>query len=234
MTPVVKVLLIVSAVVFLLQLILGATTSIQLVDILGFVPARLLSGWIWQVITYPFLHSGLFHLLFNLLVIWTVGADLEALWGPKTFLGFSFVAAIGGAIFYAVFSLIGLGTSPFHPMIGSSAVVYGLLLAYGILFGEREMYFFMLFPMPAKYFVLLLGVIELISSVFYGHDGVAHTAHLGGFVFGFLFLMGMARWRQRRRQGDSGERERKKRLKKSNHLRLVPGSEDDDEPKTWN
>lgn len=234
MTPVVKILLIASAVVFLLQQILGKFAGFPLEPLLGFIPAQMVHGWIWQLLTYPFLHAGLFHMLFNLLVIWTVGAELEALWGPRTFLGFSLVAALGGALFYAIFSLLHFGTDPYHPMVGSSAVVYGLLLAYGILFGERQMYFFMLFPMPAKYFVLLLGAIELFSSVFTSGDGIAHTAHLGGFFFGFLFLVGMARWRQRgRKQGDP-ERERKKRLKKSSHLRLIPGGDEDDEPKTWN
>ncbi|MGZ3694546.1 MAG: rhomboid family intramembrane serine protease [Bdellovibrionota bacterium] len=235
MTPVVRVLLIISAAVFLAQLALETGAGIQLSNILGFVPARLLNGWIWQLVTYAFLHSGLFHLLFNLLVIWTVGAELEGLWGAKTFSAYCLVATLGGAITYGVFSLVGLGGGPYVPMVGSSGVVYGLLLAYGILFGERTMYFFMLFPMPAKYFVLLLGAIELISSVFYSRDGVAHTAHLGGFVFGFLFLMAMAQWRQRaKRQNEGGGgRERKKRLKKSNHLRLIHG-EDEDEPKTWN
>lgn len=234
MTPVVKVLLILSAVIFVLQLTLEAGAGIRLSEYLGFVPARLLSGWLWQLVTYAFLHSGLFHLLFNLLVIWTVGSELEGLWGVKTFLSYCFVAALGGAIVYGVFSLASLGTSPYVPMVGSSGVVYGLLLAYGILFGERQMYFFMLFPMPAKYFVMLLGGIELISSVFYSKDGVAHTAHLGGFVFGFLFLMAMAQWRQRAKNQASGGGERKKRLKKSNHLRLIRGEDDDEDPKTWN
>lgn len=234
MTPVVKILLIASAVMFVLQLSLQAGMGIQLSQILGFVPARLLSGWLWQFVTYAFLHAGLFHMLFNLLVIWTVGAELEGLWGSRTFIAYGLVTTLGGAITYGVFSLLNFGTGPEIPMVGSSGLVYGLLLAYGILFGERQMYFFMLFPMPAKYFVMLLGAIELISSVFYSSDGVAHTAHLGGFVFGFLFLMAMASWRQRAKRQAEGGQERKKRLKKAGHLRLIQGEEDDDEPKTWN
>jgi membrane associated rhomboid family serine protease len=117
-------------------------------------------------------------------------------------------------------------------------VVYGLLLAYGILFGDRIMYFFMLFPMPAKYFVALLGGVELVSSVFYGGGGVAHLAHLGGILFGFLFLMAMAAWRRRARTENvtaQAHRNRQKRLKKAGHLRLVQGEEEDDDgPKHWN
>lgn len=237
MTLVVKIVLIVSAVLFLLQLA-GEAAGFSLSPILGFVPARLAEGWIWQPFTYAFLHAGLFHILFNLLVIWTVGAELEGIWGTRTFSAFFFVCAVGAAITHGIFSLLGIGPGALSPVVGSSGVVYGLLLAYGILFGERTMYFFMLFPMPAKYFVMLLGGIELVSSVFYGKSGVSHLAHLGGMLFGFLFLLSMAAWR-RRSKADAQEaqthKERQKRLKKAGHLRLVQGEEDEDSgPKHWN
>ena len=235
MTPVVKVILIASGVIYLLQL-LAQSQGISLENILGFVPARLASGWIWQPFTYAFLHAGMFHILFNLLVIWSIGCELEGTWGRNTFLGFFFVCAGGAALTAGIFSLVGVGTGPYTPVVGSSGVVYGLLLAYGILFGERTMYFFMLFPMPAKYFVMLLGGVALVSSVFSRNDGVAHLAHLGGMLFGFLFLLGMAAWRKRSRDGfGAGERLKKKKLKKAGHLRLVRGEEEDpDEPKHWN
>lgn len=237
-TPVVKVLLASSGAIFLLQLSLEVFSGISLAPVLGFVPARLAEGWLWQLFTYSFLHAGLFHLLFNLLVIWTVGGELEGLWGARTFLTFYLVCGVGAALAHGLFTLAGLTPGAMAPVIGSSGVVYGLLLAYGILFGDRVMYFFLLFPMEARYFVLLLGGIELISSVFYGKDGVAHLAHLGGMLAGFLFLMSMAGWRRRMRnrsERDQNSRERRKRLKKAGHLRLVPGSEEDDEdPKHWN
>lgn len=237
MTPVIRAVLIASVAIFLLQLILQAAMGVRLAEWLGFVPAQLLQGRIWQLFTYPFLHSTVFHLIFNLLVIWTVGSELEGLWGARTLAGFFVVCALGAALTYGIFTLLGIGASAFTPMIGSSGVVYGMLLAYGILFGDRMMYFFMLFPIEARYFVMILGAIELVSSVFNGSDGIAHTAHLGGMVFGFFFLMAMASWRQRGKKAakaDTAERERKKRLKKSGHLRLINGEEDEDEPKTWN
>ncbi len=238
LTPVVKGLLIVTAAFFLLNLSLETFAQISLTGLLGFVPARLAQGWIWQLVTYSVLHSGLFHLLFNLLVIWTVGGELERLWHTRTFLGFLLTCAVGASITYGLFSLVGIGPGPMVPVVGSSGMVYGLLLAYGILFGDRMMYFFLLFPMQARYFVMLLGAIELVSSVFYSRSGVAHLAHLGGMGAGFLFLVSMAAWRKRAKQRaakDYVSAERKKRLKKAGHLRLVPGSEeDDDDPKTWN
>jgi membrane associated rhomboid family serine protease len=238
MTPVVKTFLILSGGVFLLQLLLGQFAGFALSGVLGFVPGRLAEGWVWQPFTYVFLHAGLFHLLFNLLILWTVGAELEAVWGAKTFLAFFFVCGVGAALCSGLFSLVGIGPGPWAPVVGSSGVIYGLLLAYGILFGDRLMYFFLLFPMQARYFMLLLGGIELVSSVFYSRDGVAHLAHLGGMAFGFLFLASMAAWRKRSRssyQDQQAGKLRQKRLKKAGHLRLVRGEdESDDEPKHWN
>lgn len=235
MTPVVRAILVLSGVIFLGQLIFDTATGGSLASIFGFVPARLAQGWIWQPFTYAFLHAGIFHILFNLLVVWTVGAELEALWGKATFVGFFFVCALGAALFHGIFSLVGIGARADSPVVGSSGVVFGLLLAYGILFGERVMYFFMLFPMKAKYFVLLLGGVEIISSVFYGRDGVSHLAHLGGMVFGFLFLASMAAWRARLKGGAKWEeKKRAKRLKKAGHLRLVRGEEGEDDPIRWN
>lgn len=238
MTPVVRITLIASVVIFVLQLLLEKGMGVSMSPWLGFVPAKLLEGWIWQPLTYPFLHASLFHLLFNLLVVWSIGAELEALWGWRVFVGFFAVCALGAAICHGLFSLTGMGPGPAFPVIGSSGVVYGLLLAYGILFGERTMLFFMIFPMQARYFVMILGAVELLSSVAYGADGVSHVAHLGGMLFGFLFLMAMAQWRQRSKaefQGQKSAKERQKRIKKADHLRLVRKSDDEDSgPKSWN
>jgi membrane associated rhomboid family serine protease len=238
LSPVVKAFLIAAAAIFLLNLSLETFASFSLSSTFGFVPARLAQGWIWQLFTYPLLHSGLFHLLFNLLVIWTVGGEIERLWHTKVFLAFSVTCAVGAGVTYGLFSLLGIGPGAEVPVVGSSGVVYGLLLAYGILFGDRTMYFFMLFPMPARYFVMLLGGVELVSSVFYSRSGIAHLAHLGGMGAGFLFLVAMAAWRKREKQRaaqDFVSAERRKRLKKAGHLKLVAGNDDEDEdPKTWN
>jgi len=237
LTPVVKGLLISMGVIFLLQLSLEQFAQFSLSAILGFVPARMLSGWLWQLVTYAFLHSGIFHLLFNLLVLWTIGSELERLWKVSTFASFLFVCTLGASLTSGLFSLAGIGPGPHVPVIGSSGMVLGLLLAYGILFSERTMYFF-IFPMQARYFVMLLVGVELVSSIFYSRDGVAHLAHLGGMGAGFVFLIAMASWRKREKQRaarDFVSGERKKRLKKAGHLKLVQGADDDDDdPKTWN
>jgi membrane associated rhomboid family serine protease len=237
LTKVVKAMLILSALVFVFQLSMAALGR-PIEGILGFVPAALAQGYIWQPFTYVFLHLGIFHLLFNLLILWSIGGELEALWGSKTFSSFLLVCGLGAALCHGLFTLTGWGAGAGAPVVGSSGMVFGLLLAFGILFGDRTMYFFMLFPMPAKYFVLLLGGVELISSVFYSKSGVAHLAHLGGMLFGFLFLVAMARWRQRSKaevRAAQEHKERQKRLKKAGHLKLVKEDEEDpDDPKHWN
>lgn len=240
LSPLVKSLLILNTAIFVLQLILQTALGLDLSQTLGFVPARLADGWIWQPISYAFLHGGVFHILFNLLILWSIGSELETNWGSKVFAAYYFAGIVGAAITYAFFSLIGLGLPAGVPVIGSSGAVYALLLAYGILYGDRTLYFFMLFPMPARYFVMILGAVELISSVFYSKNGIAHTAHLGGMLSGFVFLAAMAQWRQRKKaemSGELGRSARKKRLEKAHHLKLVskgtPSEDDKDPSKPW-
>lgn len=234
----VRGLLIASVVLFLAQLVAEQWFEYPLSYLLGFVPKLLLEGWIWQPFTYAFLHSGVLHMVFNLLVVWSIGSELEESWGSKFFLVYFFVCTLGAAITYGLFTALGISGSTDIPVVGSSGAVYGFLLAYGLLFGDRVLYFFMIFPMRAKYFVLILGAIVLVSTIFYSKDGVAHAAHLGGMVAGFSFLSLYALWRRRmatdhiRRRDDAA---RAKRVQKAQHLRMVKneggqGSEGGDPP----
>lgn len=236
LTPVVKWLIIASASLFLLQLICDQFFQFSLFPILGFAPFRLLSGWIWQPFTYAFLHAGMMHILFNMLILWTIGSELESLWGSRLFAVYFIVCVLGAALAFAVLGLAGVGGGVYQPVVGSSGGVYGLLVAYGILFGNRILYFFMLFPIEARYFVMLLGGIELVSSIFFSHQGIAHIAHLGGMLSGFGFLAAMAKWRSRERgaarQGLKDAEDRQRRLRNASHLKLV-GGEDDKGPKHW-
>lgn len=236
-TPVVKLIIIASVVCFLLQLALQAMAGISLMPVLGFVPARLLDFWLWQPLTYAFLHTGIFHLLFNLLVVWTMGSELEERWGASFFTAYFFVSALGAAILYGIFSIFGIGGGPEVPVVGSSGAVYGLLMAYGVLFAERPLYFFMIFPMQARYFVMILGLVELVSSLFGSQSGggIAHVAHLGGMVTGFFMLMAMAKWKKHQKLSKDEDFQRQKRLKSAAHLKLVePKDGDAKGRKHWN
>lgn len=238
MGPIVKILLLTCVVVFLVQLTAQQFFGLPLSLYLGFVPKALLFGWVWQLFTYAFLHGDLLHILFNMLILWSIGSELEHAWGAKFFLIYFFACSVGAAITYALFTAVGVGSSdPNVPVVGASGAIYGLLLAYGILFGERILYFFMIFPMKAKYFVGILGGIVLITTVFYSDGGVAHTAHLGGMVVGLGILVSLAYWRRRERESMSKEREsmdRQRRIRAASHLRLVKDEdEESDKPTIW-
>jgi len=140
----------------------------------------------YQLVTYAFLHGSLMHLFFNMLGLWMFGAELERVWGPKRFMQFyaaSLLAAAGMQLL--VNFLIG---SP-YPTVGASGALFGLLLAFGMMFPNRTiMPLFPPIPMKAKYFVALYGGLELLLGVTGSSSGVAHFAHLGGMLGGWLMV----------------------------------------------
>jgi len=194
LTPVVKNLMMTMGAVYVLQLLLSELIFVYL----GLVPYLVLKKlYFWQMATYIFLHGGISHLLFNLLGLWMFGGEIENYWGSRKFLGFFLFCGIGAGLCTVVF------TPPFYqriPVIGASGAIYGILLAFGWLFPNRLVYIYFLFPIPAKYLVILYGLIEFFSSV-EGRmgGGVAHLTHLGGLLFG-LFYMAYPMIRQRIRR----------------------------------
>lgn len=186
MTPAVKILLIVNVAVFVLRFV-----APSLVGLLGLRPASVIGGLqIWQLVTYMFVHGGPGHILFNMLTLWMVGIELERTWGTQYFTRYYLVCGIGAGLSQVLLGLLPIpfaDTIYFSPTIGASGAIYGLLLAYALYYPHRPMLMFMLFPVPAKYFVMILGGLALLFS-FEGGSGVAHTAHLGGLLAGYLYL----------------------------------------------
>jgi len=163
----------------------------------GLRPAAVVGDfWIWQPFTYMFLHGGIFHILFNMLALWMFGVELERMWGSRYFTKFYFVAGAGAALTTLVLSLVPL---PFadrlynSQTIGASGAVYGILLAYALYFPNRPILMYFIFPIPAKYFVMIMGGISLYSSMSATGDGIAHWTHLGGLVAAYLYLKGGSR-----------------------------------------
>ena len=182
MPPVTQALLIANAAIFLLdQMLLGG----------------LLSQWfaLWplgpnfapyQVVTYAFLHGSMMHLFFNMLGLWMFGAELERVWGTKRFLQFYAASLLAAAGMQLVVNLL-LG-SP-YPTVGASGALFGLLLAFGMMFPNRTiMPLFPPIPMKAKTFVMVFGGLELLLGVTGTQSGVAHFAHLGGMLGGYLMI----------------------------------------------
>lgn len=188
MTPVVKGLLIANVAVFLVQTLAGGGMNgrIGLVSQLGaFTPYQAVNQFqIWRFGTYMFLHGGLGHIAFNMFGLWMFGSQIEALWGQRTFLTYYLLCGLGGSILYGLFNLVGMGAHTY--MLGASAAVFGVLLAYGMMFPNNVILIMFILPMKAKYAVLLFGLIELLSIP--GNSGIANLAHLGGMLAGFIFL----------------------------------------------
>jgi membrane associated rhomboid family serine protease len=197
-TPAVKQLLIANGAIFLLFAVFGAFSSTApvaalLYSHLGLEGYSVIHGAIWQLVTYAFLHFGLLHLLFNMLALWMFGAQLEMDWGYNLFMQFYFFCVIGAALVTVLVSFTGiLGVSPRTLTVGASGGIYGILVAFGILHGDSEI---MLFPIPfmikARYFVIGLIFLALYGALSSAHSmgqSTAYMAHLGGGLFGYLFL----------------------------------------------
>ena len=187
LSPSLKAIIGANVAVFLLQWV-----APELTFTLGLMPAAVLREFhVWQLATYMFLHAGLFHLLFNMLALWMFGTELERVLGTREFLKYYFVTGIGAGVLTVLFSLLPIGIAQTlwgSTVIGASGAIYGLLLAYGMYFPNRMLILF-IFPVPARIAVLILGAIAFVSSIGGGGGGgVAHYAHLGGLVIGYLYL----------------------------------------------
>jgi membrane associated rhomboid family serine protease len=142
---------------------------------------------VWQLVTYLFLHDlgSIWHILFNMLTLWMFGAPIEETWGTRRFLQYYFVCGIGAGV-CVVLANIAFG-NPYQPTIGASGAIYGLLLAFGMLFPNQTVLMSFLFPIKAKYMVMIFGAIAFMSS-FQTGSTVSNLAHLGGMVFGFAYM----------------------------------------------
>lgn len=210
--------------------------QLELSRYLGLVPAMITEHfYIWQLFTYMFLHSvEPTHIIFNMLMLWWLGSELEQMWGKKFFLFYYLMSGTGAAILYFLFSLVmwlvvGRVDNMVVPVVGASGAVFALLLAYGIIYGERVVYFMFVVPMKAKYFVMILGGIEFVLTINSGGLGkMANLVHLGGLLVGFIILYIRSKLQKSgtKRRGGSGPK-----------LRLVVDnrqSNEDNGPRYWN
>ncbi len=172
--------MIIMGAIYLLQTFVSGRITLYL----GLVPILVWKKYfLWQLATYIFLHGGFTHILFNLFALWMFGRELENFWGSRKFLFYFFFCGIGAGICTVVFS-----PYQFIPVIGASGAIYGILLAFGWLFPNRPIYIYFLFPIPAKFLVIIYGLIELYASMEGTGGGIAHLTHLGGLLFGILYM----------------------------------------------
>lgn len=202
--PVIKNLLIINGVMFFLQL-LGESVSagngftfsdkitqyFGLIPVNGFVAARGMGGVIvwdflpWQLITYQFLHGSFSHIFFNMFMLWMFGMEIENLWGSKKFLYYYLLCGVAAGL--SQLFIAPLFTTP-APTIGASGAIFGVMIAFGMIFPDRYIFLWFLIPIKAKYLIGFLFIIEFLLIRDTGSN-VAHLAHLGGAVAGFIFIM---------------------------------------------
>jgi membrane associated rhomboid family serine protease len=210
-TRAVRAIIVANVAVFFLTLVAPAFV----ITLFGLTPEAVIEqGRVWQLGTYLFVHSPqvFTHILFNMLTVWMFGVELERRWGTRAFTVYYFVTGVGAAICVVLVSLIPAAwaaSSYVVPTIGASGAVYGLLLAWAMLYPDRQILFMFIFPVSARVFVLIIGAIAFFSAVGTGGGPVSHFAHLGGLAVGWFYLRGpknlqltlryyVTRWRMER------------------------------------
>lgn len=203
LTPWVKRLLIANIAVF------AATFAMPwLIEYLAFAPSRVFFQP-WTVITYMFTHGGFWHIFFNLLALFFFGPPIEERWGSKEFIKYYFICGLGGAALSFLFAFN-------SAVVGASAAVYGVMLAFAMMWPDIPIYIWGIFPVKAKWLVIALAVLSFVSAFGGSSDGTAHFAHLGGFAAGFLYIKLDA--------ATGGPWQKMKRLIARRRFKVVPGA----------
>ena len=180
-TDAIKVLISVNFTVFILQSI--SSSEIIFFSNFGLVPKLVWSQLkIWQPFTYMFFHGDIWHVLINMFVLWMFGSELERVWGKKNFLRFYFITGVGSGLATMLF-----GLQSTIPIVGASGAIYGVLLAYGVMFPNRTVYLYGIIPIKSIWFVIGIGVVAFFSS-FNNVTNISHLTHLFGMIIGYLYL----------------------------------------------
>jgi len=183
LSPFIKWIIIVNVFLLIVRYIFPQT-----IYIFGLTPQRFFSEFpnlLYQPFTYMFFHGGIAHIFFNMFVLWMFGTEIEFRWGSKRFGRFYILGGLAGALLTLI-----VQSSQNIPMIGASAAIYGVLVAYWVMFPNRYLYLYFLFPIKVKWAIPGLMIIGFL----FGGIHVAHFAHLGGAIFGFLYMKSDWRW----------------------------------------
>ncbi len=209
MPPVTKNIIIIN-VLFFLGTIVAPKYGINLTEWLGLHFFMASDFKLYQLFTYMFMHGGFEHLFFNMFAVWMFGRILEQVWGPRRFLFYYLLCGVGAGVMQEVvqyiqyatvlsgYDSVNMGGNYIVPMgeylnmmttVGASGSIYAILLAFGMTFPNQPIYLYFLLPMKAKYFVIGYAALEVFLGLSQRGDGIAHFAHLGGMLFGFLLIM---------------------------------------------
>ncbi len=180
MSPGVKNLVLANVAVFVVSSIVGPA----FVKIFGLVPQQVLQErWVWQLATYMFVHGSFLHLLFNVFMLWMFGMAIEAQWGTREFLKFYFVCGLSVALVKVAF-----WPHSAVPLIGASGALFGLLVAFAMLYPESVVYLYFFIPVKAAHMAILCGAMEFFMMLGQGNGGIDHFAHLTGLGVGYVYI----------------------------------------------
>ncbi|MBI3565991.1 MAG: rhomboid family intramembrane serine protease [Elusimicrobia bacterium] len=181
MPPTIKGLILANIAGFLVAKLVGGGA---IHDMFGLVPQHLVfDRWIWQPFTYLFLHGNVWHLVFNLFALWMFGMPVESQWGGAEFLKYYFLCGVGAAL-----TSTALSPHSLTPVIGASGSVYGLLVAFAMLYPDAVVYLYFLIPVKAAHMAILFGALEFFAGATGSTPGIARFAHLGGMVTGWFYI----------------------------------------------
>ena len=185
-TRTVKLLIVANIAAFVLQLLSRLARADLLVPYFGLIPSRVTHElMIWQFVTYMFLHGGFGHILVNMLTLYMFGNDLERHWGTVRFVKYYLITGVGAGLCSYLIAIDSESAT-----IGASGAIYGLLLAYGLMYPNRIVYLQFLLPIKVKWLVVIMGAMAFYASLTNSEPGVANIAHLGGMLVGYLYLRG--------------------------------------------
>ena len=181
----VKYLLFANGVIYLLPRIISKTFTNHIIDWFGLHPILIFKKFfIWQLVSYMFLHGDFLHILFNMFVLWMFGCEVERKWGSREFLKYYFICGIGAGLFHLI-----IYPTSIAAVVGASGAIFGIMLAFAMLFPDRPILLLPFFiSLKAKYWVIVFGAMALLFGFMDRQGGIAHFAHLGGMVIGFLYL----------------------------------------------
>jgi membrane associated rhomboid family serine protease len=208
-TPGVKLIMIINGIVFIIQQFADIMMPKNLMEyIFGISYLGIFSDlMIWQPLTYMFLHGGWMHIIFNLIGLWMFAGELEIVWGRKKFIRYYIFSGIGAGLFISFMNYIAYtyyGSTPVT--IGASGAIYAILLAYAILWPNREVLLYFILPIKIKYLVLAFGIMEFfgtLSSAAGSGGNISHIGHLGGIITGFFLVKYMTESKSQTKKSDS-------------------------------
>ena len=225
LTRINKFIIILHVGLFLVNAILSQTSGMNLVSILGLSLSGIKSGFVFQFVTFPFIEAGFMSVIFNSLILWFIGSELEQKWSEVFYLKFLLFSAFGAGFIYIGLSALMGASFAAIPVYGISGMTFALLVAYGIIYSERQLTFMLLFPMKAKYFCMLLVGIELYMGIFSPY----------GKAIGFVYLKSKSLKAQGKGFGDM-LKSRQREKQKSKFSVLSGGKDENNDgkpPKYW-